>query len=158
MSKSIFLIMSLIILTACSNSSDFETGEIKAIKNLEALLAIKTPTKILDTRNIITRKKLMTPKYQCFHGIRKWTKRNTDTLSWPRRWRNMAWRRWCNRHLRTRRSQNSKGDEGWCHGRHHQCLCGQILETLRNIPAKFIIFEETIKHTLKDSLCYQKAY
>ena len=59
MSKSIFLIMSLIILTACSNSSDFETGEIKAIKNLrEALLASKTPTKILDTRNIITRKKI----------------------------------------------------------------------------------------------------
>ena len=51
------LLISLIILTACSNSSDFETGEIKAIKNLrEALLASKTPTKILDTRNIITEK------------------------------------------------------------------------------------------------------
>ena len=54
-----FLLLSLIILTACSNSSDFETGEIKAIKNLrDALLASKTPTKILDTRQIITRKKI----------------------------------------------------------------------------------------------------
>ena len=54
-----FLLLSLIILTACSNSSDFETGEIKAIKNLrDTLLASKTPTKILDTRQIITRKKI----------------------------------------------------------------------------------------------------
>ena len=53
------LLLSLIILTACSNSSDFETGEIKAIKNLrDTLLASKTPTKILDTRSIITRKKI----------------------------------------------------------------------------------------------------
>ena len=53
------LLLLLIILTACSNSSDFETGEIKAIKNLrEALLASKTPTKILDTRQIITREKI----------------------------------------------------------------------------------------------------
>ena len=53
------LLLSLIILTACSNSSDFETGEIKAIKNLRnTLLASKTPTKILDTRSIITRKKI----------------------------------------------------------------------------------------------------
>jgi hypothetical protein len=54
-----FLLLSLIILTACSNSSDFETGEIKAIKNLrDTLLASKTPTKILNTRSIITRKKI----------------------------------------------------------------------------------------------------
>ena len=53
------LLLSLIIVTACSNSSDFETGEIKAIKNLrDTLLASKTPTKILDTRSIITRKKI----------------------------------------------------------------------------------------------------
>ena len=53
------LLLSLIILTACSNSSDFETGEIKAIKNLrDTLLASKTPTKILDTRTIITREKI----------------------------------------------------------------------------------------------------
>ena len=53
------LLLSLIILTACSNSSDFETGEIKAIKNLrDTLLASKTPTTILDTRSIITRKKI----------------------------------------------------------------------------------------------------
>ena len=54
-----FLLLSLIILTACSNSSDFETGEIKAIRNLkDTLLASKTPTKILDTRNVITREKI----------------------------------------------------------------------------------------------------
>ena len=53
------LLLSLIILTACSNSSDFETGEIKAIKNLrEAMLARDTPTRILDTRTIITREKI----------------------------------------------------------------------------------------------------
>ena len=53
------LMLLLIVLTACSNSSDFETGEIKAIKNLrEALLARNTPSKILDTRAIITRKKI----------------------------------------------------------------------------------------------------
>ena len=53
------MLLSFIILTACSNSSDFETGEIKALKNLrEALLTRNTPTKILDTRTIITRKKI----------------------------------------------------------------------------------------------------
>ena len=53
------LLLSLIIITACSNSSDFETGEIKAIKNLrEALIARNTPTRILDTRTIITRQKI----------------------------------------------------------------------------------------------------
>ena len=54
-----FFLLSLFILTACSNSSDFETGEIKAIKNLrDTVLANKTPTKILDTRTIITREKI----------------------------------------------------------------------------------------------------
>jgi hypothetical protein len=57
--RKLFLLLSLIILTACSNSSDFETSEIKAIKNLrDTLLASKTPTKILDTRTIITREKI----------------------------------------------------------------------------------------------------
>ena len=65
--RKLVLLLSLIILTACSNSSDFETGEIKAIKNLrDTLLASKTPTKILDTRTIITREKIDAPKYQCF--------------------------------------------------------------------------------------------
>jgi len=53
------LLLLLIIITACSNSSDFETGEIKAIKNLrEAISARNTPTRILDTRTIITRQKI----------------------------------------------------------------------------------------------------
>ena len=59
MRKLILFLLALIILTACSNASDFETGEIKAIKNLrEAILARNTPTKILDTRTIITREKI----------------------------------------------------------------------------------------------------
>ena len=46
-------------LISCSNSSDFETGEIKAIKILrEALIARHTSTILLDTRKIITRKKI----------------------------------------------------------------------------------------------------
>ena len=46
-------------LISCSNSSDFETGEIKAIKILrETLIARNTPTILLDTRKIITRKKI----------------------------------------------------------------------------------------------------
>ena len=53
------LLLSLIILTACSNASDFETGEIKAIKNFrDTLLASKTPSRILDTRNVVTREKI----------------------------------------------------------------------------------------------------
>ena len=44
---------------SCSNSSDFETGEIKAIKILrEALIARNTSTMLLDTKKIITRKKI----------------------------------------------------------------------------------------------------
>ena len=59
MKRPILLLLSLIILTACSNSSDFETGEIKAVKNLrDALLASKTSTRILDIRNVITREKI----------------------------------------------------------------------------------------------------
>ena len=54
-----FLLLSLIMLTSCSNSSDFEIGELEAIKNLrEAILARSTSTRILDTRTIITRKKI----------------------------------------------------------------------------------------------------
>ena len=59
MRGSILLLLSLIITTACSNSSDFETGEVKSIKKLqEALLARKVSTKILDTRNVITRERI----------------------------------------------------------------------------------------------------
>ena len=51
--------LTLILFTACSNSSDMETGEIKAIKTLrEAFSARKMPNKILDTRTIVTRKKI----------------------------------------------------------------------------------------------------
>lgn len=52
-------LLALTLVIACSNSSEFATGEIKAIKNLkDTLLASKTPTKILDTRNVINRKKI----------------------------------------------------------------------------------------------------
>jgi hypothetical protein len=59
MKRSFVLLLLHLILTACSNSSDLETGEIKAIKNLrDTLLASNTPTRILDTRNVISRKKI----------------------------------------------------------------------------------------------------
>ena len=49
----------LAMLTACSSSSDFETGEIKAIKVLrETINARKTPTIMLDVKKIVTRKKI----------------------------------------------------------------------------------------------------
>ena len=55
----ILIVVISILPTGCSNSSDFETGEINAIKILrETFLAYNTPTKILDTRNIITREKI----------------------------------------------------------------------------------------------------
>ena len=44
---------------SCGNSSDFETGEIRAIKMLrEALIAYNSSKVLLDTRKIITRKKI----------------------------------------------------------------------------------------------------
>ena len=53
------VILAFTMLSSCSNSNDFETGEIKVIKILrEALIARKTSTKLLDTRKIITRKKI----------------------------------------------------------------------------------------------------
>ena len=59
MRGAILLSLWFVMLTACSNSSEFETGEIKIIKNFkDALLASKTPIKTLDTRKIITRKKI----------------------------------------------------------------------------------------------------
>ena len=46
----------LAMLTSCSNSSEFEAGEIKAIKMLrETINARSTPSIILDVRNIVTR-------------------------------------------------------------------------------------------------------
>ena len=55
----ILLFLTLAMLTSCSNSSDFETSEIKAIKMLrETINARKTPTMILDVRNVVTRKKI----------------------------------------------------------------------------------------------------
>ena len=58
--KGFFLkVFALVTLTACSNSSDFETGEIKAIKILrETMIARNKSTTLLDTRRIITRKKI----------------------------------------------------------------------------------------------------
>ena len=53
------VILAFTTLISCSNSSDFETGEIKAITILrEALIARYTSTMLLDTRKIITRKKI----------------------------------------------------------------------------------------------------
>ena len=49
----------LLTVTGCNNSSDFETGEIKAIKVFtEAIVARSKSRTILNTRNIITRKKI----------------------------------------------------------------------------------------------------
>ena len=58
--RQIFMIIVVFAtLISCSNSSDFETGEIKAIKILrEALIASNTSTMLLDTRKVITRKKI----------------------------------------------------------------------------------------------------
>lgn len=54
-----FNIVALATLISCSNSNDFETGEIKAIKMLrETLIARNTSTILLDTRKIITREKI----------------------------------------------------------------------------------------------------
>ena len=53
------VILAFTTLISCSNSSDFETGEIKAIKILrETLIARNTSTILLDTRKVITRKKI----------------------------------------------------------------------------------------------------
>ncbi|MDA7592270.1 YjbF family lipoprotein [Rhodobacteraceae bacterium] len=58
--KWIFVVsLAFTTLISCSNSSDFETGEIKAIKMLrETLIAHKKSTILLDTRKIITRNKI----------------------------------------------------------------------------------------------------
>ncbi len=53
------IIVALATLISCSNSNEFETGEIKAIKMLrETLIARNTSTMLLDTRKVITRKKI----------------------------------------------------------------------------------------------------
>ena len=59
MKRVYILILAFTTLISCNNSSDLETGEIKAIKILrEALIARQTSTMMLDTRKIITRKKI----------------------------------------------------------------------------------------------------
>ena len=59
MRQTSLIIVVFATLISCSNSSNFETGEIKAIKILrEALIARNTSTVLLDTRKIITRKKI----------------------------------------------------------------------------------------------------
>ena len=53
------ILIAFIILNACSNSNEVETGEIKAIKMFkEAIITRSKSTIILDTRKIITRKKV----------------------------------------------------------------------------------------------------
>ena len=58
--KWIFIvILAFTTVISCSNSSDFDTGEIKAIKMLrETLIAQNTSTVLFDTRKVITRKKI----------------------------------------------------------------------------------------------------
>ena len=59
MKQTLIIILAFVVLMSCSNSSDFETGEIKAIKILrEAVIARYKSTTLLDTRKIITRKKI----------------------------------------------------------------------------------------------------
>lgn len=59
MRQTFIIILLFSTLVSCSNSSDFETGGIKAVKTLrEALIARYTSTTLLDTRKIITRKKI----------------------------------------------------------------------------------------------------
>ena len=59
MRQTCLIILVFATLISCSNSSDFETGEIKAIKILrDALSARQASTILLDTRKIITRKKI----------------------------------------------------------------------------------------------------
>ena len=59
MRRTFIIIVVFATLISCSNSSDFETGEIQAIKILrEALIARHTATMLVDTRKIITRKKI----------------------------------------------------------------------------------------------------
>ena len=53
------LILITSVLISCSNSSDFEVGEIETIKMVrETMIARKTTSILLDTRKIITRKKI----------------------------------------------------------------------------------------------------
>ena len=59
MRRTFISILVFATLISCSNSSDLVTGEIKAIKILrEALIARNTTTILLDTRKVITRKKI----------------------------------------------------------------------------------------------------
>lgn len=53
------IILIVIALTACANVKEFEKGEIEAVKMLkEILLSSKTNSILLDTRKIVTRKKI----------------------------------------------------------------------------------------------------
>ena len=81
--------LAVILFTACGNSSDMETGEIKAIKTLrEAFSARKMPNKILDTRTIVARKiDIKVPVLFIELKTNKW---NIDPLSRPKHWRDMA--------------------------------------------------------------------
>ena len=59
MKLNFMIIVAFTSLISCSNSSEFETGEIKAIKTLrETIISRSTPSMLLDTRKIITRKKI----------------------------------------------------------------------------------------------------
>ena len=65
------LIAAIFFLTsACSNSSEFEKGEIEALKMLrETIISIGKPKMILDTRSIITREKIDNAKVLAIHRI-----------------------------------------------------------------------------------------
>ena len=53
------LVIAIATISACSNSNDFETEEIKAIKMLkEVWLASRAQRVLLDTRDVVTRKKV----------------------------------------------------------------------------------------------------
>ena len=61
------LITASTFFAACSNSNTFETGEIKALRMLEAAIVNQDRTKIfVDTKKIVTRKRLIRLKYQYY--------------------------------------------------------------------------------------------
>ena len=91
----------IFLTSACSNSSEFEKGEIEALKMLrETIISIGKPKMILDTRSIITREKIDNAKVPVLFIELKNSQNGTLTMYPGQGLGNLAGCRRCYHYLR----------------------------------------------------------
>ena len=139
--------------THSSNSVILRQAKLKPLKLKRGFISCaKRLLKYWHKKHHYSEKKLMTPKYQCFHGIRKW---QTNTDIYPGQGVGETWLGADGATVTLEHGVVSNKGDGWCRAAHHQCLCTDIRDTSEY--TKFIIWGNNQTYSKRFS-CYQKAY